>query len=66
MSEYPNRCGDCAHGEAHGLNRVSEAHGWPVTVWFWCPVKKHHDVTRDACELYEEGETRRVYDDCDW
>ncbi len=59
------RCGDCAHGEAHGFSRLADRMGWPVTVWFWCPIKRHHDVAREACEEYEEGENRRVYDDCD-
>ena len=65
MSGQLHRCGDCVHGEAHGFNYVSERNGWPVTVWFWCPLKKHHDVTR-VCELYEQGENRMVYDDVDW
>jgi len=60
------RCGDCAHGEAHGFSKVAEEHGWPVTVYFWCPVKKHHNVCREACDSYEFGETRRIYDDADW
>lgn len=64
--EYVRRCGDCKHGEAHGFNREHIKRGWPMTIYFWCPLKKHHDVSRDACELYEEGENRRVYDGRDW
>lgn len=66
MSSYGRRCGDCQHGEAHGLSHVAGRRGWPVTVSFWCPLKRHHDVAREACELYAEGENRRVYDDDDW
>lgn len=61
--EYMRRCGDCKHGEAHGFHHDPKS---VSTIYFWCPLKKHHDVCRYACELYEEGENRRVYDGRDW
>ena len=60
-----SHCGDCEHGEVHGLSRVAEQNHWPVTISFWCPIKEHGDSAREPCELYQEGENIRVYDDAD-
>ncbi len=58
-------CERCKHGERHGLSREAERNGWPVTVSFWCPIQRHHDITRTLCEDFERGVPRKVYDDKD-
>lgn len=65
MAELLQHCGDCVHGEAHGFSKYAEEHGYPVTIYFWCPMGKHHDPAHEPCEHYIEGENRRVYDDAD-
>ena len=58
-------CNNCKHGEYHGLSHLAERKGYPVTVYFWCPKKEHHDSNGKICELYGYGEPTRVYDDLD-
>lgn len=59
-------CKDCANAELHGFSYLAERMRWPVTVSFYCPLKRHHDINREACELFEPGEAKKVYDDVDW
>lgn len=64
MSESDS-CANCGYGELHVFSKYAEEHGYPVTVYFWCPIGKHHDCTHIACEFYEEGNNKHVYDDVD-
>lgn len=53
---------DCAHGEIHGYP-AQDTPDWVGTLYFWCPIKQTHYC--DCCEMYEEGEPRKVRDDAD-
>ena len=51
-------CKDCAHGQYRGYP-PKDAPEWDVgTVYFWCPVKGHHDQNA-SCNSFEHGEPRR-------
>lgn len=65
FTEESHYCANCEHGELHGFSKYAEEHGYPVTIYFWCSMKKRHDSAYIACELYEEGNNKRVYDDAD-
>ncbi len=52
-------CKDCSNGEVHGLP-PSDAPEWDVgSIYFWCPIGKHHDVYGRTCQSFERGVTKR-------
>lgn len=51
-------CKDCAHGQFRGYP-PKDAPEWEVgTVYFWCPVHRHHDAESISCTHYEPGGAR--------
>ena len=64
MSDYL-KCDNCKHGEYHGYSKLADKMNYPVTIYFWCPKKEHHNSSKDACELHEYGEPMKIYDDMD-
>ena len=54
-----NVCANCTEGEYHGLP-PADAPAWEVgTVYFWCPIEKHHDQFRAACDCFDLGAPKR-------
>ena len=58
-------CNNCIHGEYHGYSKLADEMNYPVTIWFWCPKKEHHDSNHRACELHNYGDPKKIYDDVD-
>lgn len=50
-----SRCKDCEYGEYHGFP-LEGSPEWEVgTIYFWCPIKKHHNSMQICCEHFEFG-----------
>ena len=48
-------CKDCSNGEYHGFKPK-----YASTVYFWCPINKHHDSYQDAtdCKHFKPGKPK--------
>ena len=44
------RCKFCINGEYHGYCAIASSDCSVSTVYFWCPVKQHHDQNKEACD----------------
>ena len=54
------RCKDCAKGQRRGFPPAGSPE-WEVgTIYFWCPIKEHHDCMREACPHFERGRNAMV------
>ncbi len=60
MSRDDRTCEHCSNGEYRGYPPKGSP-SWEVgTVYFWCPLKRHHDRNGIACESYEVGEPTKI------
>ena len=57
-----NVCSNCANGEYRGFPPAT-APDWEVgTIYFWCPIKRHHDafcIAQVDCDQFELGAPKR-------
>ena len=48
-------CKYCINGEYHGFCPVNSP-DWEVsTIYFWCPIKEHHNENGDPCDNFISG-----------
>lgn len=60
MSSDVRLCESCSNGEYRGYPPKGSP-SWDVgTVYFWCPLMRHHDPHGRACESYEGGEPKQI------
>ena len=58
MSEEYQICGNCTLGEYHGYP-PNNSPRWVIgTIYFWCPKFKHHDSTKEACDIFSMGQSK--------
>lgn len=53
-------CKDCSYGEYRGYPPVGSP-SWAVsTIYFWCPIKEHHNQFKKSCESFLLGEPKQI------